>query len=213
MSAQSRYPYEGLLYKYTNAVKGWQYRWFNLSPETGELHYFLSESEKLNKPRCSIYLAGAMIAPSDEDSNTFIVNSATGDCIILNQLKNTLTSDFIIRGEMIKLRATDARARQEWVDKLRAIAEMYTRAIASSHPPLPPREHSGSLRTSVAKLENLDAFANCRELLDKAEKQSQVLAQVIENSDMNLNPHLLLLKATAHATVFTLNQCLNILYQ
>lgn len=78
MSAQTRYPYEGLLHKYTNAMKGWQYRWFILSPETGELHYFLSESEKSQKPRCSIYLAGAVIAPSDEDSNTFTVNSATG---------------------------------------------------------------------------------------------------------------------------------------
>lgn len=123
---------------------------------------------------------------------------------------------------MIKLRATDARARQEWVDKLRAVTEMYTRAIASSHPPLPPREHSGSLRASnsggggtgsVAKFEVLDAFANCREQLNKAEKQSQSLAQSIEASSLNLDPELLLLKATAHATVYTLNQCLNILYQ
>ena len=78
MSVQTRYPYEGLLHKYTNAMKGWQYRWFILSPETGELHYFLSEAEKSQRPRCSIYLAGAVIAPSDEDSNTFTVNSATG---------------------------------------------------------------------------------------------------------------------------------------
>ena len=80
MSIQSRYPYEGLLYKYTNAMKGWQYRWFILSPETGELHYFLCEArpDKTQRPRCSIYLAGAVIAPSDEDSNTFTVNSATG---------------------------------------------------------------------------------------------------------------------------------------
>lgn len=78
MNVQTRHPYEGLLHKYTNAMKGWQYRWFILSPETGELHYFLSESEKNQRPRCSIYLAGAVIAPSDEDSNTFTVNSATG---------------------------------------------------------------------------------------------------------------------------------------
>lgn len=123
---------------------------------------------------------------------------------------------------MIKLRATDARARQEWVDKLRAVTEMYTRAIASSHPPLPPREHSSALRPSsssssssnpVVKLEVLDAFANCREQLNKAEKQSQSLAQSIEGSSLNLDPDLLVLKATAYATVYTLNQCLNILYQ
>lgn len=129
----------------------------------------------------------------------------------------------MLTGDILKLRATDARARQEWVDKLRAVIEMYTRAIASSHPPLPPREHSGSLRAgnsgsgggggTVAKLEVLDAFANCREQLNKAEKQSQSLAHSIETSSLNLDPELLVLKATAHATVFTLNQCLNILYQ
>lgn len=84
MNVQTRHPYEGLLHKYTNAMKGWQYRWFILSPETGELHYFLSESEKNQRPRCSIYLAGAVIAPSDEDSNTFTVNSATGKYPMFN---------------------------------------------------------------------------------------------------------------------------------
>lgn len=48
-----------------------------------------------------------MICPSDEDSKTFTINCASGD--------------------MLKLRATDARARQEWVDGLRAIAEIHTK--------------------------------------------------------------------------------------
>lgn len=115
---------------------------------------------------------------------------------------------------MIKLRATDARARQEWVDKLRAVTEMYTRAIASSHPPLPPREHSGnSSRNPVVKLEVLDAFANCQEHLRKVEKHNLALAQSIENSDLHLDSDLLVLKAMAHTTLHTLGQCLNILYQ
>ncbi|XP_074096243.1 oxysterol-binding protein-related protein 11 [Cotesia typhae] len=194
MNPSLRHRYEGQLHKYTNAMKGWQFRWFILSPETGELHYFLSEAEKNQRPRCSIYLAGAVIAPSDEDSNTFTVNSATGD--------------------MIKLRATDARARQEWVDKLRAVTEMYTRAIASSHPPLPPREHSSTTtRTPVDKLEVLDAFANCREQLTKVEKQNQALVNAIETSEFHLDPDLLVLKALVQSTVTTLNQCLNILYK
>ncbi|CAG5075030.1 Similar to OSBPL11: Oxysterol-binding protein-related protein 11 (Homo sapiens) [Cotesia congregata] len=194
MNPSLRHRYEGQLHKYTNAMKGWQFRWFILSPETGELHYFLSEAEKNQRPRCSIYLAGAVIAPSDEDSNTFTVNSATGD--------------------MIKLRATDARARQEWVDKLRAVTEMYTRAIASSHPPLPPREHSSTTpRTPVDKLEVLDAFANCREVLTKVEKQNRALVNAIETSEFHLDPDLLVLKALVQSTVTTLNQCLNILYK
>lgn len=32
---------EGQLSKYTNVVKGWQYRWFILDPKTGKLSYFL----------------------------------------------------------------------------------------------------------------------------------------------------------------------------
>lgn len=115
---------------------------------------------------------------------------------------------------MIKLRATDARARQEWVDKLRAVTEMYTRAIASSHPPLPPREHSSTTpRTPVDKLEVLDAFANCREQLTKVEKQNQALVNAIETSEFHLDPDLLVLKALVQSTVTTLNQCLNILYK
>ena len=114
---------------------------------------------------------------------------------------------------MIKLRAADARARQEWVDKLRAVTEIYTRAIASSHPPLPPREHSNSsVRNPVAKIEVLDAFANCREQLNKVEKHTFGLSEAIESSSLDLDPDLLVLKATTHATLYTLTQCLNILY-
>lgn len=60
--------------------------------------------------RGSIHLAAAVISPSDEDSNTFTVNSTSG--------------------ELFKLRAGDARARQDWVNRLRAVAEMHTIAIA-----------------------------------------------------------------------------------
>lgn len=31
---------EGQLFKYTNVVKGWQYRWFVLNPEAGRLEYY-----------------------------------------------------------------------------------------------------------------------------------------------------------------------------
>ena len=35
-----RQPLEGQLNKYTNVMKGWQYRWFLLDPESGFLEYF-----------------------------------------------------------------------------------------------------------------------------------------------------------------------------
>lgn len=50
-----------------------------------------------------------MVSPSDEDSNTFSVNSWNGECY--------------------KLRAIDARARQDWVNRLRAAAEFHSQVI------------------------------------------------------------------------------------
>ncbi|KAJ8975413.1 hypothetical protein NQ317_012588 [Molorchus minor] len=119
--------FSGQLYKYTNVMKGWQYRYFLVDANAGLLHYYLCEGEKPDGtvPRGSVHLAGAVICPSDEDSKTFTVNCASGD--------------------MLKLRAADARARQEWVNGLRAVAESHTKvlldAISASSPPLPPREH------------------------------------------------------------------------
>lgn len=34
-------PCEGQLNKYTNVVKGWQYRWFVLNPDKGTFVYYL----------------------------------------------------------------------------------------------------------------------------------------------------------------------------
>lgn len=103
--------FSGQLYKYTNVMKGWQYRYFTVDANAGLLHYFLCEGEKPDGqvPRGSAHLAGAVICPSDEDSKTFTVNCASGD--------------------MLKLRAQDARARQEWVNGLRAVAESHTKVI------------------------------------------------------------------------------------
>lgn len=102
-------PLCGQLYKYTNVMKGWQYRYFILDAEAGTLIYYLIEGDKPenNQPRGSVHLAAAVICPSDEDSKTFTVNCANGD--------------------MLKLKAADARARQEWVNGLRAVAESHTK--------------------------------------------------------------------------------------
>lgn len=69
-----------------------------------------SESDKHERARGSIQLAGAVISPSDEDPYTFTVSPAAG--------------------ESYKLRAVDTRDRQMWLNRLRVVAEMHTRAIA-----------------------------------------------------------------------------------
>uniref|UniRef100_A0A6A7FYM3 Oxysterol-binding protein n=3 Tax=Hirondellea gigas TaxID=1518452 RepID=A0A6A7FYM3_9CRUS len=121
MDDQLRQPYQGQLVKFTNVVKGWQTRWFILNPEPGTLQYYLSESDlPCSRPRGSIQLAGAVISPSDEDCHTFTVSPASG--------------------EAYKLRAQDTRGRQMWLNRMRVIAEMHTRAIAHQVP-VSTREH------------------------------------------------------------------------
>lgn len=75
-----------------------------------EFYLWQSENESSGHPRGGIHLQGALICPSDEDSHTFTVNSSSG--------------------EVFKLRATDARARQEWVNKLRSVAEHHSSNFA-----------------------------------------------------------------------------------
>lgn len=87
--------FQGQLHKYTNVVKGWCPRWFFLDPSVGTLDYYLADTEIGTKPRGTLQLVGAVVSPSDEDSHTFTVSSSSG--------------------EFYKLRACDAKERQEWV--------------------------------------------------------------------------------------------------
>ena len=60
--------------------------------------------------RGSQHLAGAAVIPSDEDSQTFHLNFASG--------------------EAFKLRAANVRDRQLWVDRVRAAALLHDAAVA-----------------------------------------------------------------------------------
>merc|ERR1719270_621602 len=70
--------YEGQLSKFTNVVKGWQYRWFVLEPSAGVLEYYLLE-DRNGRCRASQRMAGAVISPSQEDENTFTINFSSGE--------------------------------------------------------------------------------------------------------------------------------------
>lgn len=184
----NRQQLNGQLYKYTNVVKGWQYRWFTVDAQAGLLSYYLCEPSNDdsnpqiigNSPRGQVHLAGAVICPSDEDSKTFTVNCASGD--------------------MLKLRAVDARARQEWVDGLRAVVESHSICAAS----LAPRD----------QLAAHDAFGAARQQMQQTELSNAALARAIENVThplVHTDPDLLMLKALSAANTHCLLQCLGLL--
>lgn len=104
--------YEGQLNKFTNVVKGWQYRWFVLTPETGNLDYYLMDEGVIGKRRGRQHIAGTVVIPSEEDSQTFHVNFASS--------------------ESYKLRAANVRDRQVWVDRIRAVAHRYEKIKETS---------------------------------------------------------------------------------
>lgn len=81
---------------YFSNFAGFQLRFCRVDAENGLLTYFLPENiedNSSNTPRGVIHLMGALVNPSDEDSRTFTINPASG--------------------EIIKLKANDARSRQE----------------------------------------------------------------------------------------------------
>ena len=220
--------WEGQLNKFTNVVKGWQYRWFVLEPEQGTLMYFLLE-EKTGRCRGSQQLAGGVVLPSEEDSQTFTINFATG--------------------EVWKVRASHAKERQVWVDRLRACVYLHTEVLAATHghalslrdarPATPPgsRSHFTNGQPS-AQLQNLslsvlDAFGSVHDILNKVEKEHQAIVETIEsfplvtkcedagtpntpntpNTPSCHQPKLLQLKATAGATVRCMETALSILQE
>lgn len=54
-------------------------RYFLLDPDLGQLHYFVNEQGKSQKPRGSLPLIGASVTQSDEAPHMFVVHSVNGE--------------------------------------------------------------------------------------------------------------------------------------
>ena len=137
--AELRRRWEGQLNKFTNVVKGWQYRWFVLDPSAGVLEYYLLE-DRSGKCRGSQQMSGAVISPSQEDENTFLIN--------------------FISGEHYKVRASSAKERQIWVDRLRHCvlnleSSVTSRPVSGAGDCLP----DGGVRASLP-LSSMDTFGS-----------------------------------------------------
>ena len=214
--------HEGQLSKFTNVVKGWQYRWFVLDPESGNLEYFLMD-ERGGRSRGKQHLAGAVVVPSEEDGHTFSINFGSG--------------------EVYKVRASQTRERQVWVDRLRACSHRHGLALGLPRPPAgrdrpitPPGAKSHvtgsepSDQLQSLSLSALDAFGSVHDMLHRVEEKHRSLSEAIEalppgkereEGDMvatNVQPHchdpkLLLLKATSQSTLLAMEGALSLLQQ
>ncbi|CAG2100377.1 unnamed protein product [Medioppia subpectinata] len=95
---------EGPLCKWTNVMKGWQYRWFVLDDNAGLLSYYTSKEKMIKGDRRGcVRLKGAVIGIDDEDDSTFTI---TVDGKMFHfQVSSTLI-------------ANDAEERSRWVTAL-----------------------------------------------------------------------------------------------
>ncbi|XP_065051326.1 oxysterol-binding protein-related protein 11-like [Rhopilema esculentum] len=218
---------EGQLSKFTNLVKGWQNRWFALDAEHGTLSYFLEKDKVKHGPRGSVHLSGAVIAPSDEDSNLFIVHASNGD--------------------VYKLRATDPKNRQHWVNMIRAVAEFHS--LSPKQEPPSDINAAALQRTAslggafLSKASNLKRSAtygqpssrkpqlgkqvttpageelhNVKDALNTVDEYHATVVETLENDSHGdianpLDENVLILKATSQAMVNILHQCYSILHQ
>ncbi|XP_057290683.1 oxysterol-binding protein-related protein 11-like [Hydractinia symbiolongicarpus] len=226
---------EGQLSKFTNLMKGWQFRWFVLDPEKGTLTYYLDKEK--SRHRGTLSLAGAVISPSEEDSMSFMISASNG--------------------EVYKLRGTDAKDRQHWINLIRAVAEYHGQTIVKPVRPPPPKQTPSLLKRSAtvsttspniskaSPLQKTKSFShktnssvnhstvsamppvnpiqeelrNIKDALNSVVEYHSSSVEALESGPESgdvaspLEEQVLLLKATSQATVNILQQCYSILQQ
>lgn len=163
---------QGQLSKFTNALRGYQHRYFILNPSKGTLEYYLPNDTKRLHPRGFIILSSSIITPSEEDGQTFNVCSSSG--------------------EIYKLRATDSRERQFWVDKLRQVSQSHQ---------LKNNFDAFSLEAS-----STSSLATVREVIFKSRKDLERLENAIDSHTVG-DHSLLNIKALGQASVNVMRQC------
>lgn len=126
------------------------------------------DKRKSNHIRGSLNLVDCNIAPSEDDSQTFIVSNSE---------------------VVYKLKASNTKERQRWVDKLRQVA------------------------LNLEKYESKNTHLNdVRESLLMSQKNQIKLVNAIENFS-NLDKELLILKSTSYSSVMALENCFAVLQE
>ncbi|CAG9858970.1 unnamed protein product [Phyllotreta striolata] len=183
---------EGSLSKWTNVMKGWQYRWFVLDDNSGLLSYYTSKEKMMRGVRRGcVRLKGAVIGIDDEDDSTF-----------------TVTVDH----KTFHFQARDAEERQKWVHALEeTIIRHGNRLRYDSHHPSPTIrdfdnrvseadaylqlmiDQTRNLEERISSISDSEEAVKCRLILDHANimldniKHSIVLLQIAKNTAHPVN--------------------------
>ncbi|KAL3047914.1 hypothetical protein OYC64_021971 [Pagothenia borchgrevinki] len=124
---------EGPLSKWTNVMKGWQYRWFVLDYNAGLLSYYTSKDKMMRGSRRGcVRLRGAVIGIDDEDDSTF-----------------TITVD----QKTFHFQARDADEREKWIHALEGTILRHTLQLREAETGLVP-----SVQDFDKKLSEADAY-------------------------------------------------------
>ncbi|GBL93937.1 Oxysterol-binding protein-related protein 9 [Araneus ventricosus] len=187
---------EGPLSKWTNVMKGWQYRWFVLDDNAGLLSYYTSKEKMVRGARRGcVRLKGAIIGIDDEDDSTF-----------------TITVD----DKTFHFQARDTEERDKWIHALEDTILRHTHSyslqtkwndlcVSSSLLDFDKKltEADAYLQMLIDQIANLDAsINNCTSDADKcllssirdnangvleAVKHSIVLLQIAKNTTHPVN--------------------------
>ncbi|XP_030639729.1 oxysterol-binding protein-related protein 9 isoform X3 [Chanos chanos] len=124
---------EGPLSKWTNVMKGWQYRWFVLDYNAGLLSYYTSKDKMMRGSRRGcVRLRGAVIGIDDEDDSTF-----------------TITVD----QKTFHFQARDADEREKWIHALEGTILRHTLQLREAETAFVP-----SVQDFDKKLAEADAY-------------------------------------------------------
>ncbi|CAD0202972.1 unnamed protein product [Chrysodeixis includens] len=151
---------EGSLSKWTNVMKGWQYRWFVLDENAGLLSYYTSK-EKMTRGvrRGCVRLRAAVIGIDDEDDSTF-----------------TITVDH----KTFHFQARDGSERERWVRALEDTISRHGRRERWSRSMPAPRHRHGDLERRIAEA---DAYLQIMiELVSKMNTRVSELADPHEKT-------------------------------
>ncbi|KAI0985854.1 hypothetical protein GJ496_001167 [Pomphorhynchus laevis] len=184
--------YTGTLLKYTNVMKGWQTRLVTIDAFNRRLIYYaLDDAKRSDKgsmiPRATLDISNVLVVPSDEDSISFALS--------------------ISNNEVIKFRATDAKDRQQWVDRIRQASSTvhpgplniaYPQRI-SRYPHMPLSSASKSPKRLHRKLE--------RKMSSKANVLNRVRSNSFDASSPNKNKDL-----SFEKSISLVDNCHKILY-